>query len=146
MEGWLALPEEFRKTGELLLKHDDHGEVALLATINGAGNPAVSPVCPIFTETAVYLLVGRKTPKYRHLQQNPHYALHAQVGADDLEFQISGESREVHDETERQQVLSAIPFPSFDRTDPVFELQINRALLVTWQSGEPRKTAWADNA
>ena len=143
MESWPTLPEQFRKTGELLLKHDDHGEVALLATINSAGNPAVSPVCPVFTETAVYLLVGRETPKYRHLQQNPRYALHAQVGAEDLEFQISGESREVHDEAERQQVLNAIAFPSFDKSDPVFELRINRALVVTWQAGEPQKTAWA---
>ena len=41
MESWLALPEEFRKTGEQLLKADDHGEVALLATITVSASSMV---------------------------------------------------------------------------------------------------------
>ncbi|MCZ6502220.1 MAG: hypothetical protein O6945_06880, partial [Gammaproteobacteria bacterium] len=72
------------------------------------------------------------TPKKHHLRCNRSYALHAQVGADDLEFQIKGSVREVGAEDERQRVNASIPFSSYDESDPIFELLIERALTVSW--------------
>ena len=74
----------------------------------------MAPVCPIFLDPGMYLLLARGTPKYAHLARDPHYVLHAMVGADDLEFQIAGRCRFVGDEDERQRVLGAITFPDFD--------------------------------
>ncbi|MGE0621170.1 MAG: pyridoxamine 5'-phosphate oxidase family protein [Pseudomonadales bacterium] len=125
--------------GRQLLYRHDGGEVGILATVDAHGHPRVAPVCPIFAGEGVYLSVVAHTPKARDLARNPSYALHAQVGADDLEFQIRGEARTVDDPGERIGVIEAIPFPSFDRNDPILELLIERALVVTWAERSTRR-------
>lgn len=134
---------EIAAVGSRLLHHPDHGEVAILATVDRHGRPRVAPVCPIFAPPGMYVLAGAATPKVRQLRRDPRYALHALVGADDLEFQITGRARHVDAAAERADVLPAIPFGSFDPADPIFELLIESALVVTWPSpGEPRKLRW----
>lgn len=135
-------------SGRALLYHPDRGEVGILATVNRRGRPQVAPVCPIFCGDGVYLSIGAHTPKVHNLRRRGAYALHAQVGADDLEFQIGGVARLVDAGAERDAVLAAIPFPSFDADDPIFELLIDQALGVTWPApGEPRRVLWrADDA
>ena len=118
--------------GKRLLYHPERGEVGILASVDAHGRPRVAPVCPIFCNEGVYLSVGAHTPKARHLKENGAYALHALVGADDLEFQMSGSARLVEEASEHREVVAAIPFPSFDASDPMFELLIDRALVVTW--------------
>jgi hypothetical protein len=133
------------ETGKRLLFRADRGEVAILATVDAAGKPHVAPVSPIFCGDGVYLSVGPHTPKARHLAANGRYALHALVGADDLEFQMSGAARKVTTASERDAVVSAIPFPSFDPSDPIFELLIDHAVVVTWPERTPRgkKLVWS---
>ena len=129
--------------GKSLLYHPDRGEVGLLATVDTSGSPRVAPVCPIFTTQGIYLLVGAATPKRRHLDLDGRYALHAQVGADDREFQIRGTCRRVEASDEIEQVLAAITFESFAADDPIFELLIDRALWVSWDSGQGAvKRSW----
>ena len=72
--------------------------------------------------------------------------MHALVGADDLEFQISGNARYVESDDEHKIVVSAIPFPSYDADDPIYELLIDRALVVTWPERSTRgnKMVWSD--
>ncbi len=140
MKRWSAVPEDIRAVGESLLKRENQGEVALLGTINGRGDPALSPVCPIFADDAIFVLISKDTPKHQHLLANPRYALHAQVGADDLEFQISGDCRFIEDTGERGAVIDAIPFPDFDPSDPIVELLIEHALTVTWMDGRNKNT------
>ena len=101
------------EVGRQLLWRPDQGIAAILATESSAG-PGVAPVCPIFALDGVYLLVGPATPKHRQLRRSGRYALHAPVGADDLEFQISGRARLVQSAETRNAVLAAIPFPSFN--------------------------------
>ena len=120
------------RIGLRLLFNEKGGEVGILATVNKSGQANVSPVCPVFSNEGIYLLVGQGTPKKRHLRDNGSYALHAQVGADDLEFQIRGSVREVFGEHERERVIASIPFSSYDESDPIFELLIERALTVSW--------------
>ncbi len=135
------------EVGLSLLYRENQGEVAILATVDERGRPRVAPVSPIFCEGGLYLSVGAHTPKARHLQHNGLYALHALVGADDLEFQISGSVREIDNGAEHERVVAAIPFPSFDASDPIFELLLERALTVTWTKPATRgsKSAWVAN-
>jgi len=107
----------------------------------------VAPVTPIFCPPGIYLSVGAHTPKLGHLEVNGRYALHGLVGADDLEFQISGPVRRVDDAAEREAVIAAIPFPHYNTADPIYELLIERALLVTWPVPGERghKQPWRAN-
>ena len=93
---------------------------------------------PIFCGEGIYLSAGSHTPKVRHLESNGRYALHALVGADDLEFQIAGTVRRVESSVEHDAVVSAISFPSYDASDPIYELLIERALSVTWPEPSTR--------
>lgn len=135
---------DLARVGKALLYRPDRGEVAILATVDHAGHPRVAPVSPIFSGDGIYLSVGAHTPKVRHLHENGRYALHALVGADDLEFQIAGVARLVTDSAEHERVVAAIPFPSYDAEDPIVELTIERALVVTWpeQGTRGQKQPW----
>lgn len=137
---------ELAEIGRGLLWRADQGIAAILAT-ESPGGPHVAPVCPIFAavggQTDLYLLVGADTPKHRDLRRGGRYALHAPVGADDLEFQIGGRAELVGSAELRAVVLGAISFPSFDPADPIYELLIERALSVSWAlPGAPRKQVW----
>ena len=134
---------EIAETGRQLLYDPNEGKVAILATLDGIGRPRVAPICPIFTDEGVYLLAGKATPKVAQLEDDPNYAMHALIGSDDLEFQIRGQVRRVEHEGERELVLAAVSFPSFDRDDPIFELLITNALAVVWpQPGQSEKRTW----
>ena len=110
--------------------------------MDGTGKPRVAPVCPIFCAAGIYLSIGAHTPKLTHLRANGSFALHALVGADDREFQISGSVRPVTTGAERDAVVAAIPFPSFDADDPLFELLLERAVAVTWSETGSAKQVW----
>lgn len=130
--------------GRRLLYHPDRGEVAILATVDRRGAPRVAPVCPVFTRAGLYVLASAGTPKVIELQRDPRYALHAQVGADDLEFQIAGRSRLLTSAAERAEVLDAVPFDSFDPEDPIFELLIGSGIAVSWPAPDsPVRLRWA---
>lgn len=135
---------QMARIGKQLLYHSGRGEVAILATVDHHGLPRVAPVSPIFYERGIYLSVGAHTPKARHLGRNGHYAMHALVGEDDLEFQISGSARPVVASDEQKGVVAAIPFPSFNASDPIFELLIDHAVVVEWPERTTRgkKTVW----
>ncbi len=140
MRRWNEFAEtcpEMAEIGLALLYRPTAGEVAILATVDGRGNPAVSPCCPIFSGAGMYVLAGAATPKVRHLRRSGRYALHAQVGADDLEFQLAGEVREVSDPDERGRIIRDVTFPSYDARDPIFEFLISRALTVCYPAGQP---------
>lgn len=139
----IASPE-ISALGEQLLYNPNAGEVAILATVDSVNRPWVAPFCPIFTDSGLYLLAAAHTPKAHHLQKNSAYSLHALLGADDLEFQVAGTARTVSSDEERSEVIAAIPLPSFDASDPIFELQIARALTVTWpEPGKKKQLSWA---
>lgn len=136
---------EIAQIGKDLFYHPDRGMVAILATADHRGRPHVAPVSPIFCDRGIYLSVGAHTPKVRDFRSNGHYAMHARVGSDDLGFQITGPVRPVESAEERDAVVSAIPFPSFEKSDPIFELLIDRAVVVTWpeRTTRGRKSVWS---
>jgi len=134
---------EIASIGEGLLFNPNAGEVAILATVDSKNRPWVAPFCPIFTNEGMYLLAAAHTPKAHQLMRNSNYSLHALLGSDDLEFQVSGVAKSVSSERERSDVISAVPFSSFDENDPIFELQVARALTVAWpEPGKKKQLSW----
>jgi hypothetical protein len=112
--------------------------IGYLATTSAHGRPRIAPVCPIFCGHHLYLSIGNHTPKAQDLRARRGFALHAFLGANDEEVQISGEATEVFDANERSRVHAAIPFKAFDAEDPIFRLEIDRALWVHWErAGQP---------
>ena len=66
------------------------------------------------------------------------YVLHAFLGANDEEFQTGGLADEIIDAEHRARVHGAIRFGAFNVADPVFRLDIDRALWVYWERvGQP---------
>lgn len=138
---WSELEREAADLGEAgrrLLIGDDGVAIAFLATADAAGVPHMAPVCPIFCGDDLYLSAGRATVKVRDLRSNGRFVLHAFLGANDEELQVAGRATETTDPAERARVHEAIPFPAFDRDDPIFRLRPERALWVHWERvGQP---------
>jgi hypothetical protein len=129
---------ELARAGRRLLGGADGLPIGFLATADARGRPHLAPVCPIFAERSLYLSASGGSPKVRDLRENGRFSLHAFLGDGDEEFQILGSAREVTAPEERERVHEAIPFGGFDRTHPVFELRIARALWVAWENfGQP---------
>ncbi len=124
---------EFAAAARRLLIGADGVAIGFLATASASGTPHLAPVCPIFGEGHLYLCAAARSPKVRDLRGNGAFVLHALLGADDEELQLAGGSAEVVDPAERAAVHQAIAFPAFDRSDPIFRLEIERALWVYWE-------------
>ena len=135
MVTWAKFAEEapeLAASGWRLLEAGGVG-IAYLATVARDGRPRMTAVCPIFSEENLYLSVGADTPKRFDLSRDGRYVLHAPLGKSDEEFQVSGRATLVEDRHERRTVHGAIPF-SFQATDPVFALKIDRCLWATWEN------------
>lgn len=129
---------ELAAAGRGRLVGSDGVAIGFLASVSARSRPHLSPVCPIFCGDDLYLSAGAHTPKAADLRASRAYALHAFLGANDEEFQIAGRATEVGDDAERARVHAAIPFAAFKRTDPIFRLDVERALWVYWENvGRP---------
>lgn len=141
MASWADFEREapsFAAAGRRLLMGDEGVAIAFLATASPTGAPNLAPICPIFCESDVFLSAVSASPKVRNLRGNARFTLHAFLGANDEEFQVSGEASEVTDATERARVQDAIPFPSFGVDDPIFRFVFSRSLWVHWErAGQP---------
>jgi hypothetical protein len=121
-----------------LLVGADGVAFGMLATASREGRPHLAPVCPVYCGDDVYLVSAGHTPKTVDLRSNGAFVLHALPGAADEEVQIAGFAREVADPDERAAVHSAVKFAAFSRTDPIFRLELERALWVRWERvGQP---------
>lgn len=128
---------EIAAAGERLLVGADGVAIGFLASA-GANAPHLSPVCPVFCDGALFVIAPAHTPKARDLREHGGYVLHAFLGASDEEFQVAGRALEVLGNTERAKVHAAVRFASFGREDPIFRLDIERALWVFWERvGQP---------
>lgn len=142
---------ELAEAGRRLLVGEDGVAIAFLSTCDDSLSPHISPICPIFAGDHLYLSAAGRTPKVRDLRESGEFALHAFLGENDEEFQVSGGVNEIRDPSERSAVHEAIPFPSFQREDPIFRLVITRALWVNWErAGLPDMKAirrrWSEEA
>ena len=150
MTSWQAFEAaapELAQAGRRLLIGEDGGAIAFLATASRAGVPHVAPVCPIFCGEHLYLCAVEASVKVRDLRAGGGFALHAFLGEHDEEFQLQGHAGEVAAEDERAAVHAAIPFPSFEPSDPLFRLEPHTALHVHWENPgqadtRPRRARW----
>jgi hypothetical protein len=135
MASWSDLEKDARDlaaVGRRLFKADSVA-IGFLATIARNGSPRISPVCPIFAGDHVYVSVGAHTPKKEDLSRDGRFSLHAFLGPEDEELQVSGRAVEVTDPTQRSFVHGAIRFGAFSRDDPVFRLDLQRCVHVRWE-------------
>jgi hypothetical protein len=136
--GFERAAPDFAAAGRRLLIGADGVAIGFLASVGSRGVPHLSPVCPIFCGSDLYLSAGSHTPKAADLRRSGAWVLHALLGAGDEEFQIAGDAAEVLDAAERGAVHDAIPFAAFQRADPIFRLDVRRALWVHWErTGQP---------
>jgi hypothetical protein len=127
---------DFAAAGMRLLVQGDGVAIGFLASV-GAGLH-LAPVCPIFCVDAVYVSVGRRTPKRRDLDADGRFVLHALLGRNDEEFRIDGRASIVSAERVRAAVHAAIRFGAFDRADPIYRLDIGAAMWGFWENvGRP---------
>jgi len=138
---WAELEEaepEIAAAARRLMVGEDGVAIAFLATASREAMPHLSPVCPIFCERRLHLCASAHTPKVRDLHGGGAFVLHAFLGENDEELQLGGRAARVDDADERAAVHAAIPFAAFERSDPIFHLDVDRALWVHWERvGEP---------
>ena len=108
---------ELAQCGRRLLGGD--ATTGFISTVARDGRPRIAPVSPIFTPDNLYISVGQNTPKRFDLINDGRYVLHANLGADGQEFQVSGRATLVTDAAERDLAHAAITF-QFKREDPIF--------------------------
>jgi hypothetical protein len=129
--------EVLAASGRRLFGGADGNPIAFLATASPAGNPRLAPVCPIFSGDDLFLSVAQSSPKCGDLRATGHYTLHAFLGENDEEFQISGQAEILRSPAQIDAVHSDVPF-SYETDDPVFRLGIERALWCYWANvGQP---------
>ena len=102
------------------------------------GRPHLAPVCPVFCGGELFVVASASSPRTADLRTNTAFVLHAFLGQSDEEFQLAGRTVEIESAPERAAVHAAIPFASFQRADPIFRMDIERALWVYWErAGQP---------
>jgi Pyridoxamine 5'-phosphate oxidase len=112
--------------------------IGFLATVSERGRPHLAPVCPIFCGDDLFVVAAAHSPRTADLRTNTAFVLHAFLGQSDEEFQLAGRTLEIQGAEERAAVHAAIPFAAFQRTDPIFRLDVERALWVYWErAGQP---------
>jgi hypothetical protein len=140
MAGWnrFSLEEpQLAASGRRLLSGSDDSPIAFIATHSQGGTPHLAPVCPIFFGEDLYLSVGSATPKCNDLKEDGRFVLHAFLGDQDEEFQVAGKAIHVTDTGEIVRVQAAIKF-TFRENDPIFRLDLSRALWAYWENvGKP---------
>jgi hypothetical protein len=82
--------EVLAASGRRLLGGAGGNPIAFLATASPTGNPRLAPVCPIFSGDDLFLSIAQSSPKCSDLRTTGRYTLHAFLGENDEEFQISG--------------------------------------------------------
>jgi hypothetical protein len=130
-----AAAPDFAVAGKRLLLRESDIAIGFLATVSRTLH--LAPVCPIFCAGAIYLSVGATTPKRRDLDDDGRYVLHALLGPSDEEFRLSGRVQRIDAAAARARVHASIRF-IFGRDDPIYRLDIRRAMWGFWENaGKP---------
>ena len=112
--------------------------LGFLATVRRDGGPRVHPICPIFTDDALYGFIV-PGPKLNDLRRDPRYALHSETfppPRQDDGFYITGTASEVSDAPTFDRMAAQFlaergqheRWPGFD-DQVLFEFLLDRCLL-----------------
>lgn len=113
--------------------------LGFLATVRADGGPRVHPVCPVLTETDLYVMVI-PGPKLDDLRRDPRYALHSETFPppnEDDGFYVTGMAVEIADPARWEAIArqsltersNETRWPGFER-QVLFELRLDRCLLT----------------
>jgi hypothetical protein len=108
--------------------------LAFLATVRRDGGPRLHPVCPVLSNSRLYLFLLPQSPKRWDLERDGRFALQAfpQPCPDSNEFYVSGMAQRVEDPQSYSAVFSDAKH-SASRDEVLFELLIERAMLTQWE-------------
>ena len=136
----MATWKEFSKASPVLAQKGEEQlfqygvGLAFLATVRSDGAPRLHPVCPVLSDSHLYVLILPKSPKRTDLEQDGRYALQAfpQDKPDSDEFYISGQGKLILDESIVSQVISDAKHHA-SPDEILFELMIDRAIHTYWE-------------
>ena len=108
--------------------------LAFLATVSSDGSPRLHPVCPVLSDSHLYILVSPNSPKRWDLQRDGRYALQAfpQDRPDSDEIYLSGVAKLVDDVELKSVVLTDAKHHASPH-EILFELLIERVMQTTWE-------------
>jgi hypothetical protein len=135
------------RKGEQLINQFGVG-LSFLATIRKDGAPRLHPVCPVFSDEHLFVLISPSSPKLWDLRRDGRFALQSfpEAKADSDEFYISGKAHEIKDLDVIQAVLSDAKHHA-NVDEHLFELLLDRAMHTQWdgfgtEDYRPIHTKW----
>lgn len=125
---------ELAETGHSQLYQFGVG-LAFLATVGRDGAPRVHPVCPVFSNGGLYVLITPTSPKRHDLMRDGRYALQAfpqpKEGSD--EFYVAGRAELVEEPVTRATILRDAKHVA-NELEIIFELKIERVMHTRWEN------------
>jgi hypothetical protein len=122
--------------------------LAFLATVRADGAPRLHPICPVLSDSHLYVLILPDSPKRWDLHRDGRYALQSfpQARPDSDEFYLSGKAEWVEDPTLFASVFADAKHHASE-DEILFELLLDRALHTTWEGfgtpdHRPVRTKW----
>jgi len=127
-----AMPDLAKKGEDLLFQHGVG--LAFLATVRGDGAPRLHPVCPVISDSRLFLLVLPYSPKRWDLLRDGRYALQTfpEPKPDSDEFYLTGKATLVTDPAVASAILGDAKHPASQDEIP-FELFVERAMHTKWE-------------
>lgn len=127
------LKPSLAKIGEDLLFQYGVG-LAFLATIRKDGAPRLHPVCPVLSQSRLFVLIMPNSPKRWDLLQDGRYALQAfpEDKPDSDEFYINGKAITIDDPDVFKSVIADANHHA-SNDEILFELHLERVMHTTWE-------------
>lgn len=129
-----AAAPELAAAGRVLINQFQVG-LAFLATIRKDGGPRLHPVCPVFSDDRLFVLIVPTSPKHDDLLRDGRYALQSfpQPNAGSEEFYVAGRATLVDDPSRRAAVFGDARHMAHE-SETAFELLIDRVMHTTWKN------------
>ena len=108
--------------------------LAFLATVRKDGGPRLHPVCPVFSQDRLFVLIVPTSPKHGDLLRDGRYALQSfpQPKAGGEEFYIAGRASLVDDPSRRAAVFRDARHMAHE-SETTLELWVDRVMHTTWE-------------
>jgi len=127
-----AAAPELARAGHALINQFQAG-LAFVATVRRDGGPRMHPVCPVFSDERLFVLII-DSPKRDDLLRDGRYALQSfpQPKPGSEEFYVTGRASLVDDAPTRAAILRDARHMA-NESETAFELWIDRVMHTTWE-------------
>lgn len=114
--------------------------ICYLALLDKEGAPRIHPITPFIGAGLLFMFTEPASPKIRDLQRDGRYAIHSPVTRDGLlnEFLVTGEAKLITDPALRAQAAKLAASPVVTGSYALFEFQVGRVLVVTYDEKKRR--------